>query len=911
MSALQLTITTAGRNALVNAANTGTLPLTIDRVVLGSGMYEPDEQQVALHFPIKPITAFGGNQVADDTIHITITDDSADSYVLGEIGLYAGNVLFGIYSQPTAILEKGASQLVLLSADIQFTSLPAGSVTVGDTQFAYPKATETRLGVIEIATAEEVATGTDHERAVTPKTLATQLLTRLGKTEAAVSAAKWTTSRKLTLTGDVSGYASWDGSSDISLDVTVADNSHAHTIANVTGLQTALDAKLALTGNAASASKLATARTIALAGAATGTATAFDGSANISISVTGLDATKMSGVLPDANLSGTYTGVNITGNAATASTLQTARAINGVSFNGAGNITVEPYVELDTTTNASRYLTFVDSSAGGYSRLNLDTALSYNPSTKMLGASVTGNAATATKLATARTITLAGNATGSASFDGSANITLTVDVADDSHAHIIGNVDGLQAALDAKLAATANAVSASKWATARTISLSGGATGSFTIDGSANAAMVVTVVPTGHAHNLASITDSPYKEGVDAATTAALTVTATTTTLTNAGTMAALVIDGVTLAVGQRVLIKDQANAAQNGIYSVTNIGSTTVNWVLTRAADADTSAEIAGAVITVDSGTTNGAGLFSNDFKKTSTLGTTAMNWRSILDTGNISSLHHASGVAAGTYRAVTVNAQGHVTAGTNPTTLAGYGITDALAATGNAVSASKWATARTITLAGDATGAVSLDGSANVTLTVAVADDSHAHTIANVDGLQTALDAKLAATANAVSASKWAAARTITLAGDATGSVSLDGSANVTLTVAVADDSHAHLIGNVDGLQAALDAKVATASYSTKSLSSTGYQKLPSGLIIQWGSISIAAESSATVTLPLTFPNSFLQGFAGAILDASITSAVASAYVSPLTTSTILVSNDGYGSSTTKTIAWFVIGY
>lgn len=41
----------------------------------------------------------------------------------------------------------------------------------------------------------------------------------------------------------------------------------------------------------------------------------------------------------------------------------------------------------------------------------------------------------------------------------------------------------------------------------------------------------------------------------------------------------------------------------------------------------------------------------------------------------------HPNSGVAAGTYRSVTVNAQGHVTAGTNPTTLSGYGITDAAA--------------------------------------------------------------------------------------------------------------------------------------------------------------------------------------------------------------------------------------
>lgn len=41
----------------------------------------------------------------------------------------------------------------------------------------------------------------------------------------------------------------------------------------------------------------------------------------------------------------------------------------------------------------------------------------------------------------------------------------------------------------------------------------------------------------------------------------------------------------------------------------------------------------------------------------------------------------HPNSGVTAGTYKSVTVNAQGHVTAGTNPTTLSGYGITDAAA--------------------------------------------------------------------------------------------------------------------------------------------------------------------------------------------------------------------------------------
>lgn len=50
-----------------------------------------------------------------------------------------------------------------------------------------------------------------------------------------------------------------------------------------------------------------------------------------------------------------------------------------------------------------------------------------------------------------------------------------------------------------------------------------------------------------------------------------------------------------------------------------------------------------------------------------------------------NSSFTHPDSGVMAGTYRSVTVDAQGHVTAGSNPTTLSGYGITDAAEKTHN----------------------------------------------------------------------------------------------------------------------------------------------------------------------------------------------------------------------------------
>lgn len=72
------------------------------------------------------------------------------------------------------------------------------------------------------------------------------------------------------------------------------------------------------------------------------------------------------------------------------------------------------------------------------------------------------------------------------------------------------------------------------------------------------------------------------------------------------------------------------------------------------------------------------------------------------------------------------------------------------------------------------------------------------------------------LGANATAVSAAKLATPRTIFLSGDAAGSVAFDGSANITLAVAVLDDSHNHIIGNVDGLQTALDAVVPDARLS-----------------------------------------------------------------------------------------------
>ena len=60
-------------------------------------------------------------------------------------------------------------------------------------------------------------------------------------------------------------------------------------------------------------------------------------------------------------------------------------------------------------------------------------------------------------------------------------------------------------------------------------------------------------------------------------------------TLTNAGTLGAFVPDGTTATISDRILIYNQTNAFENGVYTVTTVGDGSTSWVLTRATDTDT----------------------------------------------------------------------------------------------------------------------------------------------------------------------------------------------------------------------------------------------------------------------------------------------------------------------------------
>jgi alpha-tubulin suppressor-like RCC1 family protein len=362
-----------------------------------------------------------------------------------------------------------------------------------------------------------------------------------GYADAATTATKLTTSRTINVAGDATGSASFDGSANATITVTLTNTSVTPatygnasiipvltvdskgrltgvTNTTVTGVTTATASTLVqrdasgsfaanvvtanLTGTASNATVLQTARTINVAGDATGSAS-FDGSANATITVT-LSTTTV-----------------------TAATYGNASIIPVLTVDAKGRLTSVTNTTVTGVTTATAS-TLVQRDANGSFAANIVTA------------NLTGTASNATVLKTARTINVAGDASGSASFDGSANATITVTLTNtavtpatygnatiipvitvDSKGRITGvtnttvsassatgtsvatastlvqrDANGSFAANIVTANLTGTASNATVLQTARTIGLSGDASGSASFDGSTNATISVTLTNT-------------------------------------------------------------------------------------------------------------------------------------------------------------------------------------------------------------------------------------------------------------------------------------------------------------------------------------------------------------------------------------------------------------------------------
>ena len=101
----------------------------------------------------------------------------------------------------------------------------------------------------------------------------------------------------------------------------------------------------------------------------------------------------------------------------------------------------------------------------------------------------------------------------------------------------------------------------------------------------------------------------------------------------------AIAIDGVTLVLNNRVLVKDQTTATQNGFYKVTTVGSGSAAFVLTRTPDANEASEITGGAFTfVEEGTANADNGYVATHNGTPTLGTDNITFDQFSGAGQIS---------------------------------------------------------------------------------------------------------------------------------------------------------------------------------------------------------------------------------------------------------------------------------
>ena len=109
-------------------------------------------------------------------------------------------------------------------------------------------------------------------------------------------------------------------------------------------------------------------------------------------------------------------------------------------------------------------------------------------------------------------------------------------------------------------------------------------------------------------------------------------------TLTNSGTQGTLTIDSTAANLNDRILVKDQTTASQNGIYVVSNVGGASTNWVLTRATPEDQPAELTGgSFVFVEEGTLNANNGYTFTHTGSPTFGTTDLDVAQFSGAGQI----------------------------------------------------------------------------------------------------------------------------------------------------------------------------------------------------------------------------------------------------------------------------------